>query len=248
MTAHAVSQPNTRSKTRGRSGGLLLLPLLALAALVVAAGTFVSYVLWPTWPGAAVPLNAPAVPITIAGVLFDVPPAAIRVAVQHHSGPHERVDLVFLWPSIEPPEPSDKTAAKPAAEKAVGAAPSSASDRLFVTIAELGSVLPPIERLRTIYPRYLEAQAATADGLAVLRFRAGTPYEGEDLVYGAENPERFFARCTRDVGAVPGICMHDRALGAAEITLRFPRQWLADWRNVAAGFERLVTKLHPQRN
>ena len=246
MTVHAVSRPNTGSKTRGRAGGLLLLPLLAVAGLIAAAGTFVSYLLWPTWPGAAVPLNAPAVPITVAGVLFDVPPAAIRVAVQRHSGPHERVDLVFIWPSLKPPEPSDKTAAKPATENAVGAAPSSASDRLFVTIAELGGVLPPIERLRTVYPRYLEARAAAADGLAVLRFRAGTPYEAEDLVYGTENPERFFARCTRDVGAAPGICMHDRALDAAEITLRFPRQWLDDWRGVAEGFDRLIARLHPR--
>jgi hypothetical protein len=248
MTAHAVYPPDTRGKTRGRAGSVLLLPLVALAALIVAAGSFVSYMLWPTWPGVAVPLNAPAVPMTVAGVLFDVPPAAIRVAVQRQPGPHERIDLVFLWPSLQPPESSDGTAAKPVAETAAGAAPSSASDRLFVTIAELGRALPPIERLRTIYPRYLEPQAAAADGLAVLRFRAGTPYEGEDLVYGAENPERFFARCTRDVGTVPGICMHDRALGAADITLRFPRQWLTDWRGVAEGLDRLIARLHPRDN
>jgi hypothetical protein len=45
---------------------------------------------------------------------------------------------------------------------------------------------------------------------------------------------------------VPGTCIHERSLDAAEITLRFPREWLQDWRNVAAGFDRLVSQLHAQ--
>ena len=99
MRASALS----RFKDRGKAGGFLLLPLAILAVLVMAAAGFVSYVLWPTWPGAPIPLGAPAIPITVAGVIFDVPPAAIRVAVQRQPGPHERVDLAFLWPSLEPP-------------------------------------------------------------------------------------------------------------------------------------------------
>ena len=83
-------------------------------------------------------------------------------------------------------------------------------------------------------------------GLAVLPFRAGTPYEGEDLVYFADNPEQFFARCTRQVGAVRGTCLHERAVDAAEVTLRFPSAWLDDWRGVSAGADRLIAQLHPQ--
>jgi hypothetical protein len=255
MTADVIGRPR---RGRKRGGGLLWLPFAALAAIVIAAGCFVSYVLWPTWPGKAIPLDAPALPVTVAGVLFDVPPAAIRATVQRQPGPHERVDLVFLWPSLEPPAPLDKTAANsatntaanPAGEDAPAqdavAAPPSARDRLFVTIAGLGDVLPPHERLRTIYPRYVEA-AATAgpDGLAILAFRPGTPYAGEDLLYAADNPEQFFARCTRAARAVPGTCLQERVLGAAEITVRFPRELLEQWRDVAAGFDRLVARLHP---
>jgi hypothetical protein len=263
MTADVLGRSRRRRK---RGGGLLWLPFAALAAIVIAAGWFVSYVLWPTWPGKAIALDAPALPVTVAGVLFDVPPAAIRAAVQRQPGPHERVDLMFLWPSLEPPTSLDKTAAnsatntatntvantvpKPAAETAAAqdavTAPPSVRDRLFVTIAGLGDVLPPVERLRTIYPRYVEA-AATAgpDGLAVLAFRPGTPYAGEDLLYAADNPERFFARCTRVARAVPGTCLQERVLGAAEITVRFPRELLEQWRDAAVGFDRLVTRLHP---
>ena len=248
-TVHTARAVSRRKKTR--RGGPLWPPLAVFALLIAGMASFVAYALWPTWPRALIPRNAPALPVTVAGVLFDVPPAAIRVAVQRQSGPHERLDLVFVWPSLAPPGPADETAAKPAApsvlpDKNTQAMPST-RDRLFVTIARLGAVLAPVERLRSIYPRYVEAQAnAGPDGLAVLRFRAGTPYQGEDLIYAAKNPEQFFARCSRDGAAVPGICMQDRALGNAEITFRFPRDWLADWRKVAAGFDRLLTELHPQ--
>jgi hypothetical protein len=242
MTAHLVSRARVWSKSRG-----LLLPLALLVLLLGAAGSFVSYVLWPTWLAPA-QLDAPAVPITVAGVIFNVPPGAIRTAVQRQPGSHERIDLVFLWPSLGPPPADDAAAAKPVvAGEGGGVAAPIGDDRLFVTIAGLGAVLPPAERLRTIYPRYIETQASAGpDGLAIVSFRAGTPYEGEDLVYLADQPEQFFARCTREGRAVPGTCIHERSLEAAEITLRFPRQWLQDWRSVAAGFDRLVAELHPE--
>jgi hypothetical protein len=242
MTAHAVPQ----GKRRGRA--VLTLPFVGGFLLVAAGVAFVSYVLWPTWPSQTAPLDAPAIPVTVAGVLFDIPPAAIREAVQRHPGQHERVDLAFEWPSLTPPQPDDKRANKTPlnAENATAAAIATENKRLFVNIAGLGAVLPPLERLRTIYPRYVEAQAgAGPDGLAILPFRAGTPYDGEDLVYLGANPEQFFARCTRAGRSVPGTCIDERVLDAAEITLRFPRDWLADWRNAASGFDRLVGQLHP---
>lgn len=222
-------------------GDFGLLPLALLFALALFAVTFVAYALWPTWPGAPAPLDAPTLPITIEGVLFEVPPAAIRAAVQRHPGPHDRIDLAFQWPSLIPPPPDD-TLEKPSAT----AEPTEATGRLFVTIAPLGAVLPPNERLRSIYPRYVEAAAsANADGLLILPFRADSPYQGEDLVYVADTPERFFARCTRQVGIVAGNCIVDRGIGNAVVTLRFARDWLKDWRGVAAGFDRLLAELHP---
>jgi hypothetical protein len=246
MTAHAIPRHHAPRRQRG----LLMLPMTFLGLLVAGAGIFVAFALWPTWPGAPIPLGAPAIPITVAGVLFDVPPAAIRAAVQRHAGPQERIDLAFLWPSLTPPPLDVKGPDQPAAELANdGAAAPDNRVRLFVTIAALGSVLPPADRLRSIYPRYVEAEAtAGPDGLAILPFRNASPYAGEDLVYLGGTPEQFFARCSRQVGAVPGTCIHERLVGTAEITLRFPRAWLDDWRNVAAGFDRLMAQLHPLKN
>ena len=248
MTAHSISRGQTR---RRPAGSFRVLPAAVLVVLLAATGSLVAYMLWPTWPSSPVALDAPSVPVTVAGVLFDVPPAAVRVPVQRHAGPHERIDLVFVWPSLEPPTAAN--AVKPTSELTAadgnGERPARAAgnDRLFVTIAALGRVLPPIERLRTIYPRYVEPQgSAGPDGLAVLSFRAGSPYAGEDLVFFGEKPEQFFARCTRDIRAVQGTCLNERALDAAEITLRFPRDWLAQWRSVSAGIDRLIAELHPQ--
>jgi hypothetical protein len=248
MTAQAVSRRKLRADRRGKVRAALTLPFAAIILVVAAAAAFVAYVLWPTWPREPVALDAPAIPVTVAGVLFDVPPAAIREAVQRHPGQHERIDLYFEWPALTPPQPDRKPADKEPtdAENAAAAATATEAKRLFVTITGLGSVLPPLERLRTIYPRYIETQAAAgADGLAILPFRAGTPYEGEDLVYVGSTPEQFFARCTRPGRALPGTCIHERMVDKAEVTLRFPRAWLSDWRNTAAGFDRLVAQLHP---
>ena len=61
-------------------------------------------------------------------------------------------------------------------------------------------------------------------------FRDGTPYGGEDLFF-ADTPD-LTARCTRDA-ATPGMCLSERRIDGADLTFRFPRSWLAQWRDVA---------------
>jgi hypothetical protein len=240
-------EPRARPQgySRRTGGGLLLPPVLLLIVLLLAAVAYVVYVLWPRWPGAAVALDAPELPITIAGVAFEVPPAAIRVAVQRRPGAHERVDLAFMWPSLKPAD----AAAKPVSPEALrtsGITPT--LDRVFITIAGAGDAMAPAERVRTIYPRYAETEPVSGPtGLAVLAFREGTPYQGEDLIYDATTPESFLVRCTRNgVGQTPGTCLYEQRIEeAADIVVRFPRDWLEDWQAVAASIDRLVSGLRP---
>ncbi len=145
MTADAVPRRNSRSQPRAaareerRARRVLTLPFALVVLLVAAAAAVVSYLLWPTWPSTPTALDAPAIPITVAGVLFDVPPAAIRAKVQRHPGQQERIDLVFEWPSLTPPQPDDRPTGKPLnPENAAAAAAATAAKRLFVTIAALG--------------------------------------------------------------------------------------------------------------
>src|ERR1700724_4020051 len=90
---------NPRGRSRRAGSGLLLPPLMLLLALMFAAVAYIVYVLWPRWPGMPVALDAPELPITIGGVAFNVPPAAVRVGVQRRPGALERIDLAFMWAS-----------------------------------------------------------------------------------------------------------------------------------------------------
>jgi hypothetical protein len=231
--------------SRRAGSGLLLPPLLVLLVLMLAAIAYIVYVLWPRWPGVPVALDAPELPITIAGVAFEVPPAAMRVPVQRRPGAHDRIDLAFMWPSLKPAD----AAPKPAAPEAVPAPGTARTlDRIFVTIASAGDAMAPAERVRTIYPRYAATEPISGPtGLAVLAFRAGTPYQGEDLIYDATTPENFLVRCTRNgAGATPGTCLYERRIEeAADLVVRFPRDWLEDWQSVALNIDRLIRDLRP---
>jgi len=238
-------RPSPPGASRRAGGGLPLPPMLLLAALVFAAVAYIVYVLWPRWPAVPLALDAPELPITIAGVAFEVPPAAIRVPVQRRPGAHERIDLAFMWPSLKPADTAPKPAA-PEALPARGIGPT--LDRVFVTIAGAGDAMAPDERVRTIYPRYATIEPVSGPtGLAVLAFREGTPYQGEDLIYDGTTPENFLVRCTRNgAGATPGTCLYERRIeNAADIVVRFPRDWLEDWQSVAGNIDRLIAALRP---
>ena len=241
MTTVPVTRQLARPLNRHNDGRRLLLPLVVATAVALSAFGYIAYVLWPRW--SAPRLDAPPLPISIAGVAFNVPPAAIRVAAQRRAGAQERVDLVFLWPSLQPPDPESKPSALPATE----AASSRTSARVFMTIAAAGDTLAPADRARTIYPRHTAAEAMRGpDGLAALAFRDGTPYAGEDLVY-APGPAGFLVRCTRGAPPVPGTCLYERRIDSADVVVRFPRDWLDDWRMVAGTLDRLIASLRPPR-
>jgi hypothetical protein len=243
-----AGEPDLRGdrRPRRRGGhGPLLLPFIVFAAVTLLAFVYIGYVLWPRWPGPPVGLDAPALPITVGGVTFNVPPAAIRVPVQRRPGAQERVDLAFAWPSLEPPVANAKSARPaPGAE----AAKPPTIERIFVTLSGAGDNIAPDERVLNIYPRYAASETTPGPaGLTMLAFREGTPYQGEDLIYDAETPG-FLVRCTRNgAGPTPGICLYERRIETADIVVRFPRDWLGDWRGVAEKVNRLIANLRPAR-
>ena len=108
-----------------------------------------------------------------------------------------------------------------------------ALDRLFVTIAAADGTLPPVERINAIFRRYLaDERFESPDGLTIMSFRDGTPYQGEDLIYDAEAPG-FLVRCTRKAGSIPGTCLYEQWIETVKLVFRFPRDWLDDWLGVS---------------
>jgi hypothetical protein len=211
-----------------------VVPIMVAAVVASGAIALVAYLLWPTWGNAS---NGPErLPVSVGETLFNVPTTAIRRKIQRHTGPQERVDLSFTFPALESPEVPKHVSADTVEEKV------QPIDRIFLSISAHHDTLAPETRLRTIYPRYLE-QAATDvdDGLTTRAFRDASPYANEDLfVAGAPN---LSARCTRD-GMTPGMCLSERRVDGADLTFRFPRSWLAQWRDVANAMDRLTVQMH----
>src|SRR5882672_6900985 len=154
-----MAYAGTMGRRRGRGSGLpgrLIWIALSLAGAGL-TGAPVAYMLWPV-PRAISP-DAPSLPISIGSVAFNVPPAAIRFKVQRRPGAQARIDLTFTWPSLTPPDSRIKPLPTDAPD---------VTDRLFVTIAVTDSSLSPLERLKTIYPRYADAAPILgADGLSL---------------------------------------------------------------------------------
>ncbi len=222
-----------RHGTRGwRSHAL---PIVLAGAGAAAAVGLVVYLLWPTWDKVG-PTEPERLPVSVGGTLFNVPAAAIRMNIQRHSGSQERIDLSFAFPSLDPPEAPKRISAD-AVDDAMPAI-----DRIFLSIAAHHDTLAPDMRVRTIYPRYLQQESTPGqDGLAMRAFRDGTPYGGEDLFFA--NSPSLSARCTRDA-ETPGMCLSEQRIDGADLTFRFPRSWLSQWRDVANAMDHLAIQLH----
>jgi hypothetical protein len=211
-----------------------LLPIVAGVGVGLAAIALVAYLLWPTWRTESVG-DPGQLPVSVGATLFNVPTEAVRMKIQRHSGPQERIDLAFDYPSLTPPAaPRHITADM--VDEAIQPV-----DRIFLSIAAHHDALSPDTRVRTIYPRYLADNATQLEnGLTMRTFRDGTPYAGEDL-FSAPSP-LLNARCMRDA-ATPGMCLSERRIGGADLTFRFPRSWLSQWRDVANAMDRLTMEL-----
>lgn len=232
--AQVRRRPQARPKRRSH-----LTPFAAAGGIGLAAILIVAYLLWPTW-NAEKATDPSHLPMVVGSVAFNVPTKAIRVKLQKHTGPQERVDLNFVYPSLDAPEARQHVTADTVDESAPQI------DRIFLSIAAHHNALAPDERMRTIYPRYLDSNPArVTDGLSTRPFRDNTPYTGEDLLY-ASTPQ-IVARCTRDA-ATPGMCLSERRIEGADLTFRFPRSWLAQWRDVAAAMDQLVSRMRKARS
>jgi hypothetical protein len=237
MTLLSTAQHIARDTRKDPRGHMVL--IVVAATLTVSAIALVAYLLWPTW-GAGAAAGPERLPVSVGTTLFNVPTSAIRQKIQRHSGPQERVDLSFVFPSLEAPEAPRHVSADMVEEGS-----QQPIDRIFLSISAHHDALAPDMRVRTIYPRYLDQTSTPIDdGLTMRAFRDGSPYANEDL-FSAAAPA-LHARCTRD-GMTPGMCLSERRVDGADLTFRFPRSWLAQWRDVANAMERLTVQMHGQK-
>lgn len=211
--------------------GVMIVILLVALGIVA----FIGYLLWPRWPDQASPSDPGKLPISVGGLLMNVPREAFRIPVQRRTGTQDRIDLAFMYPSLAPPGPMPRVTAENAAQVRVEI------DRIFLSVIAHGGAMSPDERRASIYARYFDGPPQPmANGLRRQGFRDASPYREEDLISAANSD--FVARCSRD-GATPGMCLTEKRIGGADLTFRFPRSWLEDWTSVAKATETLIAQL-----
>src|SRR6266567_2483536 len=81
-------------RTNRRGGHGFILALAMGTSLAVLAATLALVL---RWPGPSSAPDAPSLPISVGGLVFNVPPAAIRLPLQRRAGAQGRLDLVFSW-------------------------------------------------------------------------------------------------------------------------------------------------------
>ncbi len=236
-THHAPHQ-HARKRRVGHRAACCGCRLSIFVAGVIAAGSWVTYILWPRWPAADIAIDAPTLPITVNGVNFNIPPTAIRNKMQRKPGTQERVDLVFLWPSLTPPDPAVK-----AGPVIVGE-----SDRPGVRDHRRFRQHPAAARA---LQHHLSALSGTEH-----RDHAGCPdaqavprrYALSGRRHHLQRPQSrtlhgpLHARqCD---GLAPSACAcYERRIEQADITARFPRAWLSEWQTVSEGLDKLIRQI-----
>ena len=170
------------------------LPFIVVAAVAFLAFVYIAYVLWPRWPGPPVGPDAPSLPITVARRRLQ---RAARRDPRQDAAPGRRAGARR---SRLPVAVARAAATRPRTAATAGTTRRKVTERIFVTIAGSDGTLPPDERLKTIYPRYVATGPRSARAACrCARSASGTPYQGEDLIYDADAPERFLLRCTQTV-------------------------------------------------
>ncbi len=189
MTIFSTAHPSARGSHRRRHSHVI--PIVVASTIGTVAIAMIAYLLWPTWSTDV--SNDPALlPVSVGDTLFNVPPLAIRMKIQRHSGPQERIDLNFNYPTLEVPA-GPKHVSADTVEDALPPI-----DRIFLSVAAHhdsdGAGCAPEHHLSAL-PR-TNQRARRQDGLTMRAFRDGTPYSQEDL-FLADGP-KLSARCTRD--------------------------------------------------
>lgn len=175
--------------------------------------------------------RAPAlVAIEIGGRRLEIDSRLLQAGPQRSGGKLERVDMVLGWPEFGP-------AARLARDQQ--GRPSLPAPSAHV----LASLRPaegpdPATRALDVHGRFVEPEIwSNPGGLLVRRFKAGSPFAGEELVM-TPDAKAFSARCPV-AGSAGGLaeyrCLATFRLGGLDATVSFDPSLLPEWRALKGG-------------
>lgn len=190
--------------------------LIACATMV--AGMLAGGSVWFVTRGS--PTLPPVTTATLGAVHFAVPSALLRPGSV--PGRNGRIDLALSWPDLGPVD----------TVRAAKDAPGRLGDTILVTVLPADGPAPQT-RLASLYSRFLEATVKPGpSGLMVRRFRAGSPYEGEDVLFSPPDGVAFTARCEgrhRPGDVLQPVCIAEFRKGPHDIQVRFEPRLAEGW-------------------
>ncbi len=208
-----------------------LLPLLAaIAAASLSVATIAALRWWPREPA-----QQPIVRIEIGGRAMEFDQRLLR-SEQRLGGRLERADLIVEWSDFGPARLIGRD------ERGRPATPAPDA-HLLIALHPAEGAADPAERALNVHGRFLEREIWTnPGGLILRRFRAGSPYEGEELAMTSDGRE-FAARCPLAGAApspLPQRCLASFRLAGVDATVSFDPALLPHWRRMKDGVQALV--------
>lgn len=177
--------------------------------------------------------------VFVGGQKLAIDRAMIRDPGLRAGGAVNRLDLALVWPSFT------GIAARREADKT--------QDLVFIGLEDAAARnqtagdIDPAERPAELYARFLAREAWTnPGGLVMRRFRAGTPYEGEELYVSTPDDRQFSARCPTagSAGALADEpCLWQVRINGLDVQVRFSTRLLSRWNELAGGVRRLAARL-----
>lgn len=203
--------------------------VLALALLGTALGA--NAALYLHAQGEPAPVTGTA-RIDLGGRPIEIARALIRDPAQSAGGRLDRVDLMVQAADFTPmPRMSAKEPRRPM------------PDGVSILLSAAGSTPDPAELFQNVYARFLARETwSNPGGLAMRRFRSGTPYEDRELYLGAGGKRVFIALCPLDNHREVEPCTSVLRQDGLDIELRFHARLLPEWRRLTASALALTTE------
>jgi hypothetical protein len=217
------------SDASGRARALLPV-LAAFAAASLSIATIAALRWWPREPA-----SPPAIRIEIGGRAMQFDQRMLR-SEQRFGGRLERADLLIDWSDFGPARLIGR-------DERGRPAPPAPDSHLLIALQPAEGAADPAERTLNVHGRFLEREIWTnPGGLILRRFRAGSPYEGEELVMTSDGRE-FAARCPiagAQPSPLPQRCLASFRLAGVDATVSFDSSLLPHWRRMREGVLGLI--------
>lgn len=173
--------------------------------------------------------------LIVHGRAFYVPANYLEFASQRQDGDHREVSLFALLPDMTGwSNWQAQTFSSNAADSPV----------VFLVIRNENVALSEADRLKRVYLGYVNDENGTPGpyGLRQFTFRNDSGYRDEELYVGETEKGGVVMRCVRLSHEVPSpSCLRDALIApGVSLSYRFKRSHLSQWREIAAGVDRLI--------